>query len=414
MKKKLIIGGVTAIVLIVVLWIIFKPGTKSVDTVLTKVKKGDFFVNVTTTGELEAQSSENITGPVGIRNVGIWQVKITDLVAEGTVVDSGDYVATLDRTEISTKMKDLESELQKYESQFTKTQLDTTLEMRNARDELVNLKYAMEEKQITLDQSKYEPPATIRQAEIDLDKAKRTYEQAVKNYKLKYEQSVAKMQEVNASLSQAKRKFDDMLDVIKQFTVNAPKSGMVIYKRDWEGKKVAVGSTINPWDNVVATLPDLSVMMTKTYVNEIDISKIKTGQVVNIGVDAFPDKKYTGTVKEVANIGEQLPNNDSKVFEVKIKVNEHDTIMRPAMTTKNVIRTATIKNVLSVPIECVHNDGKSTYVYKANGYNTAKQQVKVGISNDTDIIIEKGLEENDEIYVNAPDKLKDLKLIPLN
>jgi HlyD family secretion protein len=44
--------------------------------------------------------------------------------------------------------------------------------MRQARDELINLEYAVEEMQIKLDQSQFEPPATIKQAEIDLDKAK--------------------------------------------------------------------------------------------------------------------------------------------------------------------------------------------------------------------------------------------------
>ena len=72
------------------------------------------------------------------------------------------------------------------------------------------------------------------------------------------------------------------------------------------GAKRKVGSSISPWDNVVATLPDMSSMISKTYVNEIDVSKVKTGQKVDIMVDAFPEKTYTGTVTSVANIGEQL------------------------------------------------------------------------------------------------------------
>ena len=61
-------------------------------------------------------------------------------------------------------------------------------------------------------------------------------------------------------------------------------------------------------------------MISKTYVNEIDVSKVKAGQKVEIIVDAFPERSYTGTVTSVANIGEQLPNADAKVFEVLIKV----------------------------------------------------------------------------------------------
>ena len=60
---------------------------------------------------------------------------------------------------------------------------------------------------------------------------------------------------------------------------------------------------------MVATLPNLSKMISKTYINEIDISKVKIGQRVEIGVDAFPEKKFTGEVTEVANIGEPNARN---------------------------------------------------------------------------------------------------------
>ncbi len=83
---------------------------------------------------------------------------------------------------------------------------------------------------------------------------------------------------------------------------------MVIYYKEWSGEKRQVGSSVSPWDRTVATLPDLSTMVSKTYVNEIDISKVSRGQQVRVGVDAFPEKKYTGVVTSVANIGEQLRN----------------------------------------------------------------------------------------------------------
>ena len=66
---------------------------------------------------------------------------------------------------------------------------------------------------------------------------------------------------------------------------------MVIYARNWNGKKEP-GARISAWDPIVAELPDLSDMISKTYVNEVDISKVRVGQEVDIKVDAFPDKKY--------------------------------------------------------------------------------------------------------------------------
>ena len=378
--------------------------------ITASVKKGNFPIEVTTTGELVARSSEKIYGPAGLRQIQIWQVKIQDIIPDGTVVDSGQYVATLDRTEISNKIKDEETNLEKLESQMTKTRLDTSLELRSARDELINLKYALEEKKITLEQSKYEPPATIRQVEIELEKSQRTLEQADKNYKLRYQKAVANMQEVAASYNQAQRKLQQLTDVLKQFTVQAPKAGMVIYKRNWDGNKMGIGATMNAWENIVAELPDLSEMISKTYINEIDISKVKVGQQVQIGIDAFPEKKFTGKVIEVANIGEQLQSSNAKVYEVRIVVNEFDSILRPAMTTKNKILTSVVDSVLFIPIEAIFNNDSVAFVYKKDGGSATRQQVIVGPSNDNEIIIRAGLQAKDEVLLVPPEKADKLSL----
>lgn len=392
-------------------WYYFSKSDKQSSTVTSKVKFGDFSINVTTSGELEAKNSENIVGPSGLREVRIFQVQISDMIPEGTLVDSGQYIATLDRTEITNRMKDLESELEKLESQFVKTRLDTSMDMRAAREDLINLKYSLEERQITVDQSIYEPPATQRQARIDLEKSQRALEQAEKNFKLRTAKNEANMQEVFASYSQAQRRLEQIRDVLKGFTVTAPKAGMLIYKRNWDGSRIGVGATMSSWDNVVATLPNLKNMISRTFVNEIDISKIKTGQKVIIGVDAFPEMQYTGEVTEVANIGEQMRTSNAKVFEVVIRVNEYDSILRPAMTTKNMIITSVIPQSLYLPIECVHTADSITYVYKASGQ--VRQQVKTGVTNENQIIITAGLAEGDEVYLSAPEKGIEWKLLKL-
>ncbi|RLD60326.1 MAG: RND transporter [Bacteroidetes bacterium] len=406
MKKQIYISLAALFIIIIGLWYFLGGEESSSETISTEVKFGEFTIAVTTTGELEAKNSKEIYGPDGLRNVRIWNVKIEDIVADGTVVDSGDFVASLDRSELANRMKDQELEVEKYETQLTKTRLDTTLELRNLRDDLINLEYSLEEKNIQLEQSKFEPPATIRQVEIELEKATRGFNQAVKNYQLKLQKNNANMQEVSGQLAKARRKYDQMAEVLEKFTVFAPQSGMVIYKRDWDGQKKGVGSQISPWDNVVATLPDLTNMMSKTYVNEIDISKVKTGQMVKIGIDAFPEKEFTGEVTTVANIGEQLPNTNVKVFEVMIEVYEFDSVMRPAMTTKNIILTDIIDSVLFIPIECVHTQDSISYIVSGN----RKRQVVVGKSNENEIIVRAGLKEGDEIFLVPPEGYKDFDI----
>lgn len=411
-NKKLIFIPILTII-IGSLWFFLRSGSVGPEQIKVPVQKGEFRVSVYTSGELEAKHSENIQGPTGLRTAGIWNVQISELIPEGSVVEKGDWVATLDRTEISNRLKDLETELEKLQTTHTQTRLDTTMELRSARNELVNLEYALEEARIALEQSSFEPPAAIRQAEINLDKAQRAYDQAAHNYELRMEQAGAKMQEVTASLTQVQRRYENMLSVLEEFTITAPRAGMVIYRRNWDGTKITVGSQISTWDNSVATLPDFSVMMSRTYVNEVDISKVALNQKAEIVVDAFPTRRFSGFVTEVANIGEQRPNQDARVFEVRILINESDTILRPAMTTKNTIVTHTESDVLFIPIEAIHVDESTTFVYKDHQNRIVRQQISTGIRNENQIVVKEGLQHNEMVYLSIPGQAEDFRLIEL-
>ena len=409
MKKKIIIPTVIIAVVAVIIIIYTAAGKDKANLLEVEVQKGKFEIVVTTTGELQAESSVDITAPTELRtsrHLRFGEIKIQDLVAEGTMVDSGDYVGLLDRSEVSNSLKSAQDQLEEEEANYRRVKMDTALTLSNLRDELINLQFNVEEAEITLEQSKFEPPATIRQAQINLDKAKRAYEQAVQNYQFRLEQAKADMREAEIDLEQRRQNVRDMEEVIEKFEIRAPARGMVIYKKENDGTRRKVGSSISPWDLVVATLPDLTTMISKTYVNEIDISKVQTGQPVRIGVDAFPEKKYTGVVTHVANIGEQLPNTDAKVFEVLIKLDGYDPILRPAMTTSNQIITDVYEDVTFVPLEAVHVDDSIPYVIQKG----VKQVVVLGASNENQIIVEQGLEPGEMIYLNLPEGHEEMKI----
>lgn len=411
MKRTIIITVIIIVVAIIAMVVISKlSGKKDQGTLFTEVRKGDFEVVVTTTGELQAEVSTDIKGPEGLasRNMRFGGIKIQDLIAEGSEVKAGDYVATLDRSSVDNTLKDELDRLESFETELLKKQLDTTITLANLRDDLLNLKFNMEEAEITLEQSKYEPPTTIRQAKITLDKTQRSYEQSLSNYDLKVRQARADIRDTEIQLAKQRRKVNEMQEIIQNFVIKAPSDGMVIYKREWNGAKRKVGSEISPWDPVVATLPDLSSMISKTYVNEIDVSKVKSGQEVRLSVDAFPEKSYSGTILSVANIGEQLPNTDAKVFEVITKVDGSDPILRPSMTTGNQIITQTFKDVVYIPLETIFATSDSVpFVYTKNGW---RQVVVLGESNENDVIVEQGLEKGDKLYLSIPEEGDKFKL----
>jgi HlyD family secretion protein len=411
MKKKLILTGIFIFAAFVFLFALNKLTSKNKKVEFyTEVQKGQFEIAVTSAGELIAEKSVEIKGPeiaMG-RDIRFFNIKITDLIPEGTLVKEGDYVATLDRTDLNNNLKDAMESLTTLQTKLDMKILDTAVALTDLRDEIRNQRFTVEECGITLQNSKYEPPATIREAEIKLDKSKRMLEQLQRSYKMKLAQNKADLQDQKYWVNKTSRKVQDLQDVLAAFTVKAPASGMLIYKKEWSGSKRKVGSMINPFDRVVATLPDLTSMLSKTYVNEIDVSKITNGMKVDVTIDAFASKKFIGQVISIANIGEKLNNSNDKVFEVQVKIEGSDPDLRPSMTTGNKIMVSTVKDAIFIPIECVQAGIDSIpFVYTKKG---VKQIVLLGQSNEKNVIIEKGLEAGTMLYINNPAKPEDFKL----
>ncbi len=400
-KKKYIYWGV-GFLLVFVFWFAFGSESNEAPIIYASPQQGTFKIDVTTTGELRAKNSTSIRGPEGIREFRIFNVPIQRLIPEGTVVEKGDFVAELDRSEITSSLQDAQLELEEAESQYESAQLDSTLNLSQARDNLINLEYAVEEAKIAVQQSKYESPAVQRQVEIDYERTERELEQARKNYKTQVRQAEVNLREIEADLKQERREVARIQEIMSKFTIFAPENGMVIYKRNRDGSKVTEGSSISAWDPTVAELPDFSVMNSITYVNEVDIQNVRIGQQVDIGLDAMPEKQLAGVVTDVANIGEQRPNSDSKVFQVMIELNRADTTLRPAMTTSNTIHVHSVENALYVPLETIHTVDSLNFVFKRDGLNMSMQQVVLGLMNDNDVIIHEGVSPDDQLYLSTP------------
>jgi multidrug efflux pump subunit AcrA (membrane-fusion protein) len=392
----LVLGGSIA-------WFSWPSATSAAEAALSApVKSGDFRVVVVTTGELRARKFVQVTGPAAAQTVNVYQTKIASIVPEGSLVKAGDVIAELDKQPVATRLADVTLNLQKAQAEFTTAQLDSTLNLAQAREDVRTAEYVLEEKKILKEQAKYEAPTLRRQAEIDYEKAQRAWEQSKRNLSTKTKQAVAKMSSVGADLGRQQNQLRNIQEVMASFTVRAPTPGMVIYVREWNGKKKGVGSPWTAWEPTVATLPDLTQMESQTYINEVDVRKIAVGQTVKITLDADPTKKLDGTVTQIANVGEQKPNQDSKVFEVKIVITTADTTLRPGMTTANEIVTASVPSVLSVPLEAVVSEGGYQYAFKKSGSGVVKQMIETGSMNDNEIIVRRGLAKDDVVLLAPP------------
>ncbi len=241
----------------------------------------------------------------------------------------------------------------------------------------------------------------------DLEQSKMSYEVA----KAQYDQADAQLKQANESLAKT--------------SIFSPMDGTISELKVELGERVLGTSQFQ--GTTVMTVADLSRMEARVDVGENDIIMISLGDTARIDVDALPDKKLTGIVYEIGNTAKTTGTGTQEEvtnFEVRIRVQDKDVVLRPGMSMTATIETETKHNVLAVPIQSVTtrsgnkemkpqqegdemaaNDSKAkpknekakevVFVVDNNAVKTV--EVKRGISDDSYVEIVSGVSEGKEV-----------------
>ncbi len=411
MIRKYLIYTLTVVVVIIIAAIlVLKTSGTDENLLTTTAQKGPFEVLVYSSGQLESKESDNIYIPEELKDnrARIGNLTITDLVEEGTFVDSGGYVATLDHQAVEEQLKTAQDEYEKLASEYEDSKIDSNLTLSNQRDLIVNSQLDLEEKKIIIDESQFEAPSVRKKAEMDYDKAKRMLEQVTTAYGLKEQQEINKVARKFINFKQIKERVEVLKKLYGALIITSPKSGFISYFKHPFGDVTQTGSRVSQWNQIVATFPNMENLISLTYINEIDISKIAVGQKVTIGIDAFPEKTLYGEVTNLANVGQLMPKSDAKVFEVKIKVNGTDYNLKPSMTTSNIIQAKFIDECIFIPIESVFKNDSLSFVY-IKDKKIRKQIVELGDENENFIVVKQGIAENDILCLMPPENAESLQ-----
>jgi multidrug efflux pump subunit AcrA (membrane-fusion protein) len=138
-KIKLIIPLVV-LGLLVTAYFLLSGKNETADAITVEARKGAFEVLVYTSGQLEAENSEKIIVPEELsgRNVRIYEIKITDIIEEGTQVQKGDYVASLDHKVVEEELTRAREDLLQAVNDFEDAKMDSNLNLSNNRDQIIN------------------------------------------------------------------------------------------------------------------------------------------------------------------------------------------------------------------------------------------------------------------------------------
>ncbi len=242
--------------------------------------------------------------------------------------------------------------------------------------------------------------AKIEKCEQDLIQTKKCGASEIAQAIAEAEATKSKLATIKGALKQAKADLENT-------TITAPFPGIaILYKtyRNGENRKPRIGDYVLQ-NQPILYLPDISAMVVRTQVREVDLYKITLNQRADIRVDAYPGTLLKGTISFIGSLATGLhkPGMGGNYFAVTIMIDGEDIRLRPGMTARASILTDQVKNVLALPRQAVFEHRNGAYCYKYEGGWFKKTVIGTGRHNEDYIEIISGLNEADKISLVKPD-----------
>ena len=225
--------------------------------------------------------------------------------------------------------------------------------------------------------------ATMRQMKAKLDNAEANYnryQKLVENGAI----SRSEFDNVYADYLVAKTNYEKAASDVQDTIITTPIDGYII------GEPTPVGQTISSGisePQVIMSVATLDDMQIEAMVDESDIGQVKVGQKVNFAVDAYPNETFTGKVRLISRKAET--SNNVIYYKVYVDVDDSKGKLLPTMTARADFVIASAEDVLMVPLNCIYVEGKRRFVkvYNTKTKESREVDVKLGLSNDSEIVV---------------------------
>jgi multidrug efflux pump subunit AcrA (membrane-fusion protein) len=371
------------------------------DIGLYTVRKGDLQIMLSEEGELKATNSTNISSP----NIS-WRygnLKIIKIIDDGTEVCKGDTVIIFDPSEVGKAIEESKNELEIAKAELEKQKAQHSSKLEELESNLKVSTLSHEISKINFELAEFEAEVTKKEIELKLQKAKISLGKAKDEIENTKKMQNEELQQSLLKIEQLKTKLREGENTLKSLTVISPSSGIAILTKNWRtNNKWQIGEQTWP-GNPMITLPDLSEIMAKVQINEIDISKILPNQFVEIRLDAYTDTTFKAKVNKIANLAENKDNKTKiKIFPVEALIEGSSKKLLPGMTVSCNIHISKIEDKILIPTDALFSKAKNHWVYLKKGSSFIRKDVELGASNNDYVIVEKGLNAKDVIALSDP------------
>lgn len=193
-------------------------------------------------------------------------------------------------------------------------------------------------------------------------------------------------------------------DRLRYTKISSPIDGTVIELGIKQGEVVTPGVQQTFEGRPLLTVGDLSSLIVRCELNQIDIAKIKVGQKTSLTFDALPGKKFEAVVTKTSPAAVKPKGKEIEVFPVEATLTAADESIKPGMTGDVRFMIDVRTAVLSVPIEAVVKEDGKNYVTKLvaaeKGEKTEKFEVQLGARNDREVEVSAGIAEGETLVID--------------
>ena len=376
------------------------PAVRTAKAQLAPLRQTVRINGVTTARNFANITVPKLTGPEGNRPMTILQ-----LATSGTMVKKGQVVLQIDGQSLLDHVEDVNATVEQSQGDIVKRQAEQALDLENlmqsirvAKSELdkVNLDAKLKELRTSLDQE-------LVQLSVEETQAK--YSQLLRDIDFKKQSFASEMQILKFTTERHTRHRDRHKADLNKFLVTASMDGLAVVQpifRGGENDTIKVGDVVAP-GQVALKIVDSKSMQVEANINQTEVSHFRIGEAATITLDAFPGLTFKGKLYSVGALAVAGGRQQSfiRTIPVRVTIEGYDPKLIPDLSAAAEILIGTSEEkALLIPRGAIHEEGGKSFVFAKNGSGFVKREVKTGAMNETQIAIESGVSDGEEVALN--------------
>ena len=373
-------------------------------TAAAVVKRTDFLRSVRLNGTVEAVQATSIVAP---RLAGQNQnsLVIMRLIKAGTTVRPGDPLVEFDRQDQLRNALDRRAELVDLEQQIKKREAEEVAARASDDSTLKQAGSTLEKARLELVKNEMLPKIQAEKNNLAFEEAQARLAQLRETYDLKRRAAAADIRILEIRRDRAETNMKQAESNAARMLIASPLPGVAVIKTTFKngGNMVEFmeGDEVRPGQPVIEVV-NPAVMRVRARVNQADMTELRVGQPVRVGLDAYPDLSFAGTIDQVSPIGQQSSLSPKvRNFIVLILVNGAHPNLMPDLTASLDVELERIPGALVLPRDAIQLEGETSYVRVQRGGRFERQDVTVGAMNTHEAVVTAGLQEGVTVARNA-------------